>query len=700
MTKDIISTSYAAHIFDKAKMKTYLSAEVYDSLIATIEDGDAFDETIADDVAMAIKTWALANGATHYTHWFLPLIEGTAEKHDSFIGIDESEVILEFTGKQLIKGEPDASSFPSGGLRQTANARGYTVWDPTSPVFLKESGGRTVLCIPTVFYSYTGWSLDRKAPLIKSLNALDKEAKRVFSLFGHKDVKRVLASVGPEQEYFLIDREKFLKRDDLVFTGRTLFGCPPVKGQELEDHYFGPLKERIAGFIKDLNVALWKLGVSAKTDHNEVAPAQHETAPVFSMCNVASDQNMLVMETMRKIAKRHGLACLLHEKPFAGINGSGKHNNWSIISDTGINMTNPGKNPKDNLLFQLTLACIIKAVDENAVYLRLSASNPGNDFRLGANEAPPAIMSIFLGSELERLIDEIIGEPIKSPVADALLDTKITTSPVISIEATDRNRTSPFAFTGNKFEFRMVASSCCIAECNTALNVVVSQAFKEACDALEGSKDFEAEVKKYIKDTILAHKRVIFNGDGYSSEWIAEAEKRGLPNVKSYVEAIDSLIDPKTISAFEETKVLAKTELEARSEVMYERYSKTVSIEAKTMIEMAEKQIIPACMKYASDLALEGKAVRDLDTLSNITCFTTRVSDTLALIKKANDALANLKLLLDKALKLYGKEQALYFLNAVMPMMNELRKPVDLLEGIVEKKYWPIPTYQELLFEI
>ena len=694
---------FAKRVFTDEVMKKTLSKSTYESLRETIKYGKPLDESIANEVAAAIKEWAIGLGATHFTHWFIPLIPNPAEKHDAFIDRDDDgSIILKFSGKNLMKGEPDASSFPSGGLRATCRARGYTAWDPTAPIYIKEDGDRKTLIIPTVFFSYTGEVLDRKAPLLRSINALDVQAKRIFKLFGYNDVKSIIENVGPEQEYFLVNEQKYLQREDLIYTGRTLFGALPPKNQELEDHYFGPLKSNIASFMTELDNELWEYGILSKTDHNEVAPAQHETAPLFSEGNMACDQNQIVMDCMRRLARKHGLVALLHEKPYAGVNGSGKHNNWSIQSDTGINMLDPGKTPHTNLLFQLTLACVLKAIDEHAVLLRLSASNPGNDHRLGANEAPPAIISAFLGEQLEDIVRQIIenGEATSS-ISPGKLDTNIKQVPVLGIEPTDRNRTSPFAFTGNKFEFRMVASSVNIASANTVLNSITAEAFKEAADELEGSKDFTKDVKAYICKTLREHQRIIFNGDGYSQDWVNESAERGLPNVRTFVEAVDALTDPKTIKMYETLGILNEKELIARAECDYEEYAKTINIEAKTMLEMARTKYIPSVMKYVDTLARSASHLKNLSDTLDATVYTDSLDKVLKLLTRANNACDALEKTVVKANKLPdGKERALFYKNKIVPAMAKLRAPIDKLELIVDRSYWPVPTYGELVFEV
>ncbi len=627
----------------------------------------------------------------------------TAEKHDSFIAPGENGgMILEFSGKELVKGEPDASSFPSGGIRATFEARGYTAWDCTSPAFLKEDAAGVTLCIPTAFCSYTGEALDKKTPLLRSMEAISDQAVRLLKLFGHEDVTSVSCSVGPEQEYFIVDHEKYMQREDLVFTGRTLFGAMPPKGQEMDDHYFGTIKERIASYMKDLNIELWKLGILAKTQHNEVAPAQHELATIYTTANIATDHNQLVMETMRKVAKRHGLECLLHEKPFAGVNGSGKHDNWSIVTNTGKNLLDPGKTPHENIQFLVFLSAVIKAVDENAALLRYSASNPGNDHRLGANEAPPAIISIFLGDQLEDVVSQLIetGEA-KSSKQGGRLNTGVNTLPEFKKDATDRNRTSPFAFTGNKFEFRMVASSMSIAGPNTILNTIVANVLSDFADELEKADNFDLAVHDLIKKTLTEHQKVIFNGNGYSDGWIEEAQRRGLPNVKTMVDAIPELTKEKTVKIFEKFHVLSKVELESRAEINYELYAKTINIEAKTMIEMASKKYIPAIIKYTTSLANSINSVKSACLEADLSVQTELLKECSSLLAKAKTALENLKkLVVEAAKKEDGKEKAEFFKDEIMLAMQELREPIDKLEMLVDKEFWPVPSYGDLLFEV
>ena len=702
MENNVLEQVYGKNVFNDEVMQAKLPKDVYKSWKKTLENGEDLDVDIANVVAHAMKEWALEHGATHYTHWFQPMTGVTAEKHDSFLSpASKSRPVLEFSGKELIKGEPDASSFPSGGIRATFEARGYTAWDCTSPAFLKEDAAGVTLCIPTAFCSYTGEALDKKTPLLRSMEAISKQAVRIMKLFGYDDVKKVSCSVGPEQEYFLVDREKYLQRKDLIFSGRTLFGAPAPKGQELDDHYFGTIKERIASFMKDLNEELWKLGILAKTQHNEVAPAQHEMAPIFTTANISTDHNQLVMEIMKKVAKRHGMECLLHEKPFAGVNGSGKHNNWSIVTDTGLNLLDPGKKPHENTKFLLFLAAVIKAVDENAELLRLSASNPGNDHRLGANEAPPAIISIFLGEQLEDIIEQIVRGDLSSSIHGTKLDTGVHVLPVLKKDATDRNRTSPFAFTGNKFEFRMLGSSMSIAGANFVLNTIVADTLQQFADELEKADDFNKAVKEVIKKAITEHQRVIFNGDGYSDEWVAEAEKRGLPNVKSMVEAVPYLVTDKTVELFERQNVLSKAELESRAEINYENYSKTINIEAKTMIDMAGKQFIPAVISYVTSLADSVNTVTAACAAADVSVQTELLTKCSSLLAKAQKALANLeKVNAEAAEKEEGQEQALFFKNTVFVAMEELRAPIDELEMIVDQEFWPVPSYGDLLFEV
>lgn len=698
-----VTDMFGRNVFNDAVMRDRLPKSVYKKLKKTIEDGAELDPSIADVVAHAMKDWAIERGATHYTHWFQPLTGVTAEKHDSFISApSDGRVIMEFSGKELIKGEPDASSFPSGGLRATFEARGYTAWDCTSSAFLREDAIGVTLCIPTAFCSYKGEALDKKTPLLRSVQAVNEQALRILRLFGNTTAKRVTPSVGAEQEYFLVDRAKYMQRKDLIYTGRTLFGAMPPKGQELEDHYFGVIRERIGSYMNEVNKELWKLGVPAKTQHNEAAPSQHELAPIYEEVNLAVDHNQIVMETLKKVAGRHGMACLLHEKPFAGVNGSGKHDNWSLTGDDGTNMLNPGDTPHENIQFLLVLACIIKAVDIHADLLRESAADAGNDQRLGSNEAPPAIISIFLGEQLEDVIDQLCstGEATHSKKGGTL-KTGVNILPDLDKDATDRNRTSPFAFTGNKFEFRMVGASDSIASPNTVLNTIVAEAFKEAADILEAAGDFDMAVHDLIKETLSAHRRVIFNGNGYSKEWVAEAERRGLPNLGSMVEAIPALTTEKAVKLFEEFGVFTRAELESRAEVEYEGYSKAVNIEARTMIDMASKQIIPAVIKYTTQLAGAICAVRNACPEADVSVQTELLTEASDLLSDMKVALAALIEATDKASAMGGgREQAEAYHGVVAPAMEALRAPADRLEMIVDKDLWPMPSYGDLIFEV
>ena len=699
-----IEEIFGENVFTLGKMKERLPKKVFAEVKNVIDHGGELSLATADVVAKAMKDWAVEHGATHYTHWFQPLTGITAEKHDSFVTNpdEEGHMLMEFSGKELIKGEPDASSFPSGGLRATFEARGYTVWDCSSPAFVKEDATGAILCIPTAFCSYKGEALDKKTPLLRSMEALSEQALRIVRLFGNTGATKVTASVGPEQEYFLVDRDLYLQRKDLIYAGRTLFGAPAPKGQEMDDHYFGVIKERIGSYMKDLNVELWKLGISAKTQHNEVAPAQHELAPIFNTANIAVDHNQLIMETMKKVAQRHGLACLLHEKPFAGVNGSGKHDNWSICTDNGVNMLDPGDTPNQNVQFLLVLACIIKAVDIHADLLRQSASNVGNDHRLGANEAPPAIISMFLGEQLEDVVKQLIetGEAPSCKEGERLY-TGVSTLPDLVKDATDRNRTSPFAFTGNKFEFRMVGSSDSIASPNTTLNAIVAEAFCEAADILEKADDFDAAVHDLIKQYLTEHQRIIFNGNGYSDEWVAEAERRGLPNIKSMVDSVSSLTTEKSVKLFEKFHIFTKAELESRAEVLYETYAKAINIEAMTMVDMAGKQLIPAVITYTTDLAASLSAVTDACPEADTSAQKELLIETSALLAESQKALKTLKATTAKAAAMEeGEAQARAYHDEVMPAMSALRTPLDKLEMIVDKELWPIPSYGDLTFEV
>lgn len=696
-----VTEIFGSYVFDDATMKERLPKSTYRELKKTIDTGAPLNNDVADDVALAMKDWAIELGATHYTHVFIPLTESTAEKHDSFITpIGGGRVMMEFTGKELLRAEPDASSFPSGGIRDTCAARGYTAWDCTSPAYVKTSlDGCSVLCIPTAFTSYTGESLDFKTPLLRSMDALNKEAKRVLAYFD-KEPAKVTANVGPEQEYFLVDKAKYMQRADLKLTGRTLFGAPAPKGQELDDQYFGTINEKVSVFMSDLNQELWKYGITAKTQHNEVAPAQHEVAPIFGDTNIASDNNHLLMETLQKVALRDDLACLLYEKPFAGVNGSGKHNNWSFSTSDGENLMNPGPTPENNIQFQLFLAAVLAAVDNNAEILRLSASSAGNDHRLGANEAPPAIISVFLGEQLEGVVKQIIekGEATSS-IAAKMYESGVSTLPSFQMDATDRNRTSPFAFTGNRFEFRMVGSSQTIAMPTMMLNTIVANELALIADQLDAAEDKEACIKSLIRDLLTKHQRIIFNGNGYSQEWVEEAAKRGLPNIPCMVEAVPYLTTDKTIEVFKRMGVMDQVELAARAEVMLENYAKKINIEARTMIEMANKQIIPAVMSYEGKLATEAK---------DIAAIGVEPKAQKELLEEINRRLIELKAATAKFTEIVDKGAeyeddisawAKYFHNEVFLYMPTVREPADALELLVSKSAWPFPTYGDLLFE-
>jgi len=701
-----ITEIFGEDVFNDKVMREKLPKKIYEELKTTINEGGEISSVVADSVAHAMKEWAIEKGATHYTHWFQPLTGVTAEKHDSFISAPrpDGRVIMEFSGKELIKGEPDASSFPSGGLRATFEARGYTAWDCTSPAFVRHDAAGATLCIPTAFCSYTGEALDKKTPLLRSMEALNIQSLRLVRLFGDTTAKRVVPSVGPEQEYFLVDRQKYLKRKDLIFTGRTLFGAMPPKGQELEDHYFGTIRERVAGFMKDVNIELWKLGVSSKTQHNEVAPAQHELAPIYAQCNIAVDNNQLTMEMLKKVAHRHGLTCLLHEKPFAGVNGSGKHNNWSITTDTGLNLLNPGKKPHENKLFLLVLAAVIAAVNKHADLLRESAANPGNDHRLGADEAPPAIISVFLGDQLEDVVEQIINEGNATHSVKAeMLTTGVSTLPDFRKDTTDRNRTSPFAFTGNKFEFRSVGSGDSVASPNIVLNTIVAEQFNDICDELEkvSADEFDAKVLEITKRLLSDNQRVIFNGDGYSEEWVKEAKRRGLSNLKTMVDAIPALVSEDSVALFEKFGVYTRAELESRAEIQYEAYAKQLNIEAKTMIDLASKHLIPAIIRYTTRLADSVNKVTAAAPEADVSVQKDILIETSKKLAESKKALNELTIVADKALTIpAGREQAVYYKDVVKEAMAALRTPIDELEMIVDKDLWPMPSYGDLIFEI
>ena len=690
---------FGSKVFDDRVMKARLSADVYNSLKKTIQEGSELDLSVANAVASAMCTWAVENGATHFTHWFQPLTGITAEKHDSFISpAPDGRVIMDFSGKELIKGEPDASSFPSGGLRATFEARGYTAWDPTSYAFIKDK----TLCIPTAFCSYSGEALDKKTPLLRSMDAINRQALRVLKLFGNKDVKHVTTSVGPEQEYFLIDKEMFEKRRDLVYTGRTLFGAKPPKGQELDDHYFGTIKPRVQAYMNELNEELWKLGILAKTEHNEVAPSQHELAPIYTTTNRATDHNQLTMEVMQRVARKHGMVCLLHEKPFAGVNGSGKHNNWSIATDTGMNLLSPGETPHENTQFLLFLVAIIKAVDDYQDLLRLSVATAGNDHRLGANEAPPAIVSIFLGDELEAILEAIESDAPYAGTEKKRIRLGADVLPYFTRDTTDRNRTSPFAFTGNKFEFRMVGSSNSIACANIMLNTAVAEALCQMADELEKADDFDSCLQELIKRTIREHKRIVFNGNGYDDSWVKEAvEKRGLLNLRTTPEAMARLLDEKNIRVLTKHTVMSEAEIRSRYEIMMENYCKTDMIEARTMVRMAKKDILPAIDSYMKELAdvitakqsvspelacgHESKKLKKLSALAD-------------LIDERSDALDAMASETEKVSDITCQGEKIW--KDLLPDMAALRQVCDETETLVGRKYWPFPTYGDLLFSV
>ena len=694
---------FGENVFNDSVMQARLPKKVYKELKKTIEEGKELTLEIADVVAHEMKEWAIEKGATHYSHWFQPLTGVTAEKHDAFITapMSDGKVLMSFSGKELIKGEPDASSFPSGGLRATFEARGYTAWDCTSPAFVRQDAAGATLCIPTAFCSYKGEALDQKTPLLRSMEAINKEALRLIRLFGNTTSKKVTPSVGAEQEYFLVDANKFMKRKDLIYTGRTLFGAMPPKGQELDDHYFGTIRQKIAGYMKDVNEELWRLGVSAKTQHNEVAPAQHELAPIYAPANIAVDHNQIIMQTLKRVARKHGLKCLLHEKPFDGVNGSGKHDNWSLVTDDGINLLDPGKTPHENVQFLLVLTCILKAVDRHAALLRESAADVGNDHRLGANEAPPAIISVYLGEQLEDVVEQLVstGTADHSLKGGRLL-TGVRTLPDLAKDATDRNRTSPFAFTGNKFEFRMVGSGDSVASPNIVLNTIVAEAFREASEKLEAAENFEMAVHDLIKTNCAEHQRIIFNGNGYSEAWVEEAKRRGLPNIKSMVDAIPALITDKSVQLFEKFHVFTRAELESRVEVKYETYSKAINVEARAMIDIAAKQIIPAVIRYAKTLADSINAIRavgDVDVSVEVELLT----QTSTLLRETQTALQVLREKTEAAgLMEEGELQARYYHEEVCTAMEALRSPVDQLEMLVDKEMWPMPSYGDLMFEV
>ena len=698
MSKKNICEIFGSNVFNDSVMRERLPEDTYAALKSAIKEGKGIDRSIANTVASAMKDWAIEKGATHFTHWFQPLTGITAEKHDSFIApTDDGHIIMEFSGKELIKGEPDASSFPSGGLRATFEARGYTAWDPSSYAFVKDD----TLCIPTAFCSYLGEALDQKTPLLRSMEAVEKQALRIVHLLGLKDVKRVETTVGPEQEYFLVDKEMYLARPDLMFCGRTLIGAMPPKGQEMDDHYFGVLKPRVASFMRELDNELWKLGVLAKTEHNEAAPAQHELAPIFTTTNIAADHNQLTMEMMKKVADKHGLVCLLHEKPFDGVNGSGKHNNWSLTTDTGINLLSPGKKPAENPIFLITLAAVIAAVDKHQDLLRISVATAGNDHRLGANEAPPAIISMFLGDELTDMLTAIEKGVHRDDAQKVNMTVGAEVIPCIKKDNTDRNRTSPFAFTGNKFEFRMLGSASSISDTNVMMNTMVADTFLEFADRLEKADDVTAEVFAIVRDTVKNHKRIIFNGDGYSDCWKNEAAARGLLNLESTVDAVPHLADEENIAMFKRHKVLSKTEINSRVEIVLENYSKVLHIEALTLIDMMSREVIPAIMEYndilcglvnnknAVDASLDASV--ELELIARLSAANREIYRLTAELKNSVAAAEREEDVIDKAV---------YYHDTVLKIMNDIRKYADSAEAVVPKDYWPYPSYGDLLFMV
>jgi len=698
-----ISEIFGTNVFSMSVMRERLPKKAYAAVVDVMEHGGNISMSTADVVANAMKDWAVEKGATHYTHWFQPLTGITAEKHDSFLTApDDSHTILQLTGKQLIVGEADASSFPSGGLRSTHYARGYTAWDMTSPAFVKEMSCGTILCIPTIFVSYTDEALDMKTPILRSMEAINTQALRILRLFGNTEATKVIPLVGAEQEYFLVDRDKYLKRRDLIYTGRTLFGAPAPKGQELDDQYFGVIRYRVGKFMADLNQELWKLAIPATTQHNEVAPAQHELAPIYTMCNLAVDQNQLTMETMKRVATRHGLVCLLHEKPYAGVNGSGKHNNWSIGTDTGENLLDPGDTPNENLQFLLVLSCIIKAVDVHADLLRCAASCVGNEQRLGGQEAPPPIISMFLGDQLDSVVSQIVANADSIHLLTASkLDTGVSTVPVLNKDATDRNRTSPLAFTGNKFEFRMVGSSDSIADANITLNAIVAEALCEAADVLEQADDFNAACSRLIHQQMSDHQRIIFNGNGYAPDWADEAVRRGLPNLISMVDAIPALTTDKAEVLFTKFGIYTKSELEARAEIMYENYAKVIKIEAQTMIHMAGKHYIPAAIHFNTRLGQSINAVASACADADLSVQKDLLVRCSALLAQTAKALEELKALVPRVDAMDDvKTMANAYRSQILPAMDALRRPVDDLELLVDKDLWPMPTYGDLMFEV
>ena len=694
----MVTEYFGSMVFDDKVMKSMLSEEIYNTLKRTIKDGRSLNLSVANEVANAMKDWAISLGATHFTHWFQPMTGITAEKHDSFISPDkDGRVIMEFSGKELVRGETDASSFPSGGLRATFEARGYTAWDATSYAFIKDG----VLCIPTAFCSYSGDALDQKTPLLRSMEAINRQTMRILKLFGNEEVTSVKTTVGPEQEYFLVDKQIFNKRKDLVYTGRTLFGAEPPKGQALESHYYGVIKPRVQAFMNDLNEELWKLGVLAKTEHNEAAPAQHELAPIFATTNIAADHNQLTMEIMQKLAKKHDMVCLLHEKPFEGVNGSGKHNNWSISTNTGVNLFEPGDTPSENAQFLLFLCAVLKAVDDYQDLLRISVASAGNDHRLGAHEAPPAVVSVFLGDELTEILQAIEKDQPYGAKEKELLRVGVHTMPKFPKDTTDRNRTSPFAFTGNKFEFRMLGSSASVSAPNTVINTAVAEILKQFADELENASNFETALHDLIKRVITAHKRIIFNGNGYDDKWLAEAKKRGLLNLRTTPDALPRFVDKKNIKLFTEHKVYTQREMHSRLDIQLQNYCALVNIEAKTMVEMAKKEILPAASKYSQLLSgtiLSKKSVDNhLDCTYEteiLTEISARIANAYKYVKKLETALASAKKVSSVA------ALSVYYKDKVLPIMEKLRGEADGLETLVSEEYWPIPTYGDLMFGV
>jgi len=690
---------FGQNVFTQDVMRERLPKAVYKNLKKTIDEGLPLDPSIADVVATAMKEWAVERGATHFTHWFQPMTGVTAEKHDSFITPTDGGIVMDFSGKELVKGEPDASSFPSGGLRATFEARGYTAWDCTSPAFLKEEADVITLCIPTAFCSYTGEALDKKTPLLRSMEALSTQAVRILRLFGNQTATRVTSTVGPEQEYFLVDKDYFLDRLDLMMAGRTLFGAMPPKGQEMEDHYFGTIKERVVSYMKEVNTELWKLGVTAKTQHNEVAPGQFEVAPIFETTNIATDHNQLVMDVLKRVAIRHDMVCLLHEKPFAGVNGSGKHNNWSMGSNDGQNLLDPGNTPHENAQFLTFLMATIKAVDEYAGLLRVSCASAGNDHRLGANEAPPAIISVFLGEQLSGILEQIEKGAAKTSKSGAEIKIGVTTLPALPKDSTDRNRTSPFAFTGNRFEFRMLGSSFSIAGPNVIINTIIADALKQFADKLEGSKNFSADLEKLLQETAKKHKRVVFNGNNYSDEWVKEAKKRGLPNIPNTPEALRELVKKEAIELFVAHKVFSEKEIHSRYEIMVEQYVKTLNIEALTMIDMAKRSIMPAATSFATEVAQSISAVAAVSGKIDVSAQKELLEEISNNLSSMNKNVKALEKVLASALNISDVDkQAVAFREKVFAKMLDLRADGDALEKIVSADFWPLPTYAEMLF--